>query len=440
MTDLMDRTENLVKKAKALGADEAIAKTSFSRRTQVRFSNNEVDITKVWNDYLTEVTLTWQKRVVATEIRNFAEAEKRVEDLFGLAKVSQPNPFYGGVASGSFSYPESGADKRLAYLEEPTAYVEAAMEAAGEEVPRDLNAGGALFANYEDVYLVSSEGPMGRDARSAIELSIRAFSEKEASGHGVSCSSTLDEFDPVMAGRKAGEIAWLARSPVAGEEGSYEVVFDPLIAGSLLGRIAQMASAFFVMIRFSVFVDKLGQMVAPEYVTLLDNAAPYSVENRLFDDEGVPISEKAIINCGVLKTYLHNTSTAKQFNTETTGNAGLVVPQPWNIEMEPGSMGREEMFAEVNKGLYLTNTWYTRFQNFVTGDFSTIPRDGAFVLEDGEIVGSIKDIRISDNVLRMLKGIKSLTEERQRIHWWESQFPTLSPYMLVEDVRITRPR
>ena len=440
MTDLLERTGALVRKAKSLGADEVIAKTTFGRKTQIRFSNNEVDISKVWNDYLTEVALTWQKRVVATEIRNFERAEERVEKLFKLAKVTQPNPMYGGVASGAFAYAESQADREISELEEPTGYVEQAIEAARAEVPEGLNAGGTLYANYEDVYLVSSEGPTGRDARSSIELSIRAFSQKEASGHGVECSSSLRDFDPERAGRKAGEIARLAKDPVAGEEGAYDVVFDPLITGSILGTYGMMASAFYVMIQMSVFGDKLGGRVAPESVTLRDSPGGYSVANRLFDDEGVPARETVIIDRGVLKTYLHNTSTAKIFKAETSGNAGLVVPEAWNVELDPGDLSREELFGEVRNGLYLTNTWYTRFQNYTVGDFSTIPRDGAFAVENGEITRSLKDIRISDNALRMLGDIAAISKERQHIHWWESQYPTLSPYVLIKDVRFTRPK
>ena len=134
-----------------------------------------------------------------------------------------------------------------------------------------------------------------------------------------------------------------------------------------------------------------------------------------------------------------NTSTAKLFNAETTGNAGLVFPQPWNVELDPGDRTREELFSEMGEGLYLTNTWYTRFQNYAAGDFSTIPRDGAFLVEGGEITGSVKDIRISDNALRILENIKALSEHREHINWWESTVPTLSPYMLIEDVKITKP-
>jgi PmbA protein len=441
MNDVLGKTEEIVEKAKALGADEVLAKTTFGRYRQVRFSNNQVDIAVAWNDYVTDVALAWKKRVVATQIHNFEDVDNAIKRLMDLAKISRENPTFGGFVKGKFKYAESKADEKLRELESPTDYVFEAINAAEKEAGSKVESGGILFTKFEDVYLVSSEGPVGIDKRSAIELSIRAFSEREASGHGVECSSTLRDFKPGRAGRKAGEIARLARGPKVGEEGVYDIVFDPLIMGSLLATWASMASAFYVMVKMSAFVDKLGQKVAPEIVTLKDDAAQYSLANRVFDDEGAPTRENVIIDRGILKTYLHNNSTAKMFKTETTGNAGLVVPTPWNVEMEPGDAKKEELFKEVKRGLYLTNTWYTRFQNYAKGDFSTIPRDGIFLIEKGETKQSLKDIRISDNILNMLNNIALISKERQHVHWWgEADPPSLAPYVLIKNVHITKSR
>ena len=439
MTDILSKTEGIVKKAKALGADEVIARTTFGRYRQERFSNNQVDITVAWNDYVTDVSLAWKKRVVATQIHDFQEVDPSIKRLLELAKVSKENPMFGGFAKGSFRYEKSNADEKLQNLEDPSEYVFEAIGAAEKEVGAQIDSGGILFAKFEDVYLVSSEGPVGADSRSAIELSIRAFSEREASGHGVECSSTLKDFKPSRAGAKAGEIAKLAKNPKVGEEGVYDVIFDPLIFGSLLGVWGSMVSAFSVLVQQSVFVNRLGQKVAPENVTLKDNPSAYSMASRIFDDEGVPTRENVFIDHGVLKTYLHNTSTAKIFKTETTANAGLVAPNAWNIEMDLGDMSREKLFKEVKRGLYLTNTWYTRFQNYAKGDFSTIPRDGIFLIEKGEVKQSLKDLRISDNASSLLGNVAGISKERQHVHWWgEADPPSLSPYVLIKDVHITK--
>jgi PmbA protein len=439
MSEILGKTEEIVKKAKSLGADEVIAKTTFGKYKQVRFSNNQVDITVAWDDYVTDVALAWKKRIVATQIHDFRDVDATIKQLVGLAKVSGENPMFGGFAKGSFHYAKSQADKKLEALESPTELVFEAIDAAEKETGSEVDSGGILFTKFEDVYLVSSEGPAGVDSRSAVELSIRAFSQQEASGHGVECSSTLKDFRPSRAGSKAGEIARLAKNPKVGDEGAYDVIFDPLIFGSVLGVWGGMASAFSIMIQLSIFVDKLGKKVGPEIVTLKDNPAAYSMSQRVFDDEGVPTRENVFVDHGVLKTYLHNASTARVFKTQTTGNAGLVTPNPWNVEMAPGSMSKDELFKEVDRGLYLTNTWYTRFQNYIRGDFSTIPRDGIFLIEKGEIKKSWKDLRISDNVLSMLGNIAGISKERQHVHWWgEADPPSLSPYVLIKNVHMTK--
>lgn len=439
MSEVLNKTQEIVKKAKSLGVDEVIAQTVFGKYRQTRFSNNQTDITVAWNDYVTDVALSWKKRVVVTQIRNFRNVDQQLKQLFKIAKVSKENPMFGGFAKGKFKYPPSSADKKVVELENPSEYVFEAIESAKKEAGRDINSGGILLTKLEDVYLVSSEGPMGVDSRSAIELSIRVFSQREASGHSVDCSPNLNNFNPSRAGLEAGEIAKLAKNPKAGDEGVYDVILGPLFAGSMLGMWASMASAFNVMIQLSIFVNKLGQKVSPEIVTIKDNAAPYSVSRRVFDDEGVPTKENVFIDHGILKTYLHNTSTAKIFKTETTGNAGLVAPNAWNVEMSLGNMSRDEMFKETRRGLYLTNTWYTRFQNYKKGDFSTIPRDGIFLIENGEIKQSLKDVRLSDNALSMLGNIAGVSKERKHVHWWiEADPPSLAPYIFIKDVHVTK--
>ena len=180
MSDVLSKTEEIVKKTKALGADEVIARTTFGRYRQARFSNNQMDITVAWNDYVTDVNLAWKKRVVATQIHNFQEVDASIKKLFELAKVSKENPMFGGFAKGNFKYTKSNADKKLQGLEDPSEYVSEAIGAAEKEVGSQIDSGGILFTKFEDVYLVSSEGPAGVDSRSAIEFSIRAFSEREA--------------------------------------------------------------------------------------------------------------------------------------------------------------------------------------------------------------------------------------------------------------------
>jgi PmbA protein len=170
-----------------------------------------------------------------------------------------------------------------------------------------------------------------------------------------------------------------------------------------------------------------------------DPLKPGGYGSRSFDMEGYPTRRNVILEAGLLRTYLHNRLTAKAMNTTTTANAGWVSPQPWNIVINPGDMSNEELVHELRDGLIIRNATYLRFQDYRAGDFSAIIRDGLFKVEKGEIVGSARGLRLSDNVLRILSSIFAVGKDsRQIYHWWmEWEVPVESPPIAVRDVGFT---
>ena len=431
---MIDLTNYIVRKALKMGVSDIIARGVTSKNQQVRFSNNEIDIAKTWYTKAVHIFLGYNKRIVTTTLENVDTIDESLETLVNLAKVSKENPDYAGIAQGPFPYERVQTDPRLKDLTEVSDFVIAAVNKALEHASTTA---GVLHLTSEDVFLSTSGGVEAQDELTSIELSIRAFSHDEASGHSVTCSPTLQGFHPEKAGEEAGELARLARTPLQGDEGVYDVVFSPLFFGSVLSYSMEMASAFNVLVGRSMYVDKIGEKVASDQVSIADT--PVGMNQYRFDNEGVPTAEHAVIEKGILKTYLHNTSTAAKMHTETTGNAGVVVPYPLNIHMHPGDYTTDELFEEVDHGLYLTNTWYTRFQNLQTGDFSTIPRDAILLVEKGEIAGSLKNIRLSDNMLELYKRIEGVSKEQKLVHWWaEVDYPCLASHVLARKVNITR--
>ena len=114
------------------------------------------------------------------------------------------------------------------------------------------------------------------------------------------------------------------------------------------------------------------------------------------------------------------------------------MPKPFNLVLENGNLNKDEMISTVKKGLLVTNTWYTRFNNYEKGDFSTIPRDAIFLIEDGKIKKPVKHIRISDNLVRLLKNIEEAGKDASQVMGWENELPVFTPPVLVRKVNITR--
>jgi len=191
----------------------------------------------------------------------------------------------------------------------------------------------------------------------------------------------------------------------------------------------------------SMFAGRLGDRIGSSIFTMYDDPLEDSMINaKLFDDEGTPAQRTPVIEKGVVKNYLHNFSTASKFKTETTGNAGIIAPTPWQISVEPGNESIEDMVSSTKKGVMIVNTWYTRFQDYREGVFSTIPRDGIFYIENGEIKETWRSIRISDSLLNIFRNTEGITKETKKVKWWDETLPTKSPYVQVADVNISRSR
>jgi PmbA protein len=104
-----------------------------------------------------------------------------------------------------------------------------------------------------------------------------------------------------------------------------------------------------------------------------------------------------------------------------------------------GDQTVDELIEDVRDGLYMNNTWYTRFQNYSTGDFSTIPRDAILQIKNGEIVGSVKNIRVSDNLMRFWKNVDAVSKSPEEIYWWDEAAPPADlPAARARKMTITR--
>lgn len=441
MMDLEELDEVAVGAAKRLGVDDAVAISSESADSMIRFANNSVTVVNRVQEAELVVYLARDRRKAIASTSNLGPdaVKKFVGDLFASLK-GLPESEYVPLSNTKAKFAPSrfGYDRRLEDVDrELPAMAKSAIDSS-------LRAGGKRSAGVIDaskgtVAILTSAGTSGRDSKTAITLNIRSFAEGEASGHGLSCSSALKRFDPEGAGRRAGEGAKSMRGAKEPEAGKYEVLLSPTVASNIVETVAGAASAFSVDAGTSCLVEKLGKKVASATFNLTDHGVVEGgLGGRVFDDEGTPTRTNRIIEEGTLTRYLHNLTTAKKRGVGSTGNAGFVSPHPWNLEVGEGDSSYGEMVKEMKRGVVLTSNWYTRFKNYRSGEFSTVPRDGAYMIEGGKVAGPLKGMRVGDDLLRLFSSVRLLSKEREWIQWWEVDTPTLCPWILVDGVTVTR--
>ena len=182
-----------------------------------------------------------------------------------------------------------------------------------------------------------------------------------------------------------------------------------------------------------------GKTVGKENLNIVDDPTDISGTGfRPVDDEGTVTFPKSIVENGELKTFLHSYSTALRSNTKTTGNAGIISPTSFQMKIKAGDSSEEEMISSLDEGLYIKNAWYTRFQDYRNGVFSTVPRDGVFYVKNGEIKEVWGGIRISDSIPSILSNIDMISRETQNVKWWEEIFACNMPSVAADNVTVTK--
>jgi len=410
------------------------------KKKEVKFFNNKITKTEYSSSFNIDVFFTKEKRIMFSRIptEDIEKAKKFCKKLIEISKILPPKEDFYGIASKGFNYRKiSNFDKNIANgggLEK----VENAIEVAKEKG----RASGILSLKTISHFLISSGGAEIEEKLTKYYFSFRFIKKDYFTAHKAVCGAFLKYLDAEKVANEAIELTNLTNKILKAKAGRYFTIFEPLSFSSFVSNFAFAASIFDVEAGLSFLKEKLKKAVASEEVSIIDDPLLKNGYNsRIFDDEGVATRKKFIIKNGILTTYLFNTSYAKKYKTKTTGNAGLIEPSPFNLVVKgKNEKNKEKIIEDIKEGIWVTNNWYTRFNNYATGDFSTLPRDMLLYIKNGEVVGALKQLRISDNLLRMFLNIKAIGKEKEQVRWWDSPLPVVSPIVGIDNVFFTSVR
>ena len=193
------------------------------------------------------------------------------------------------------------------------------------------------------------------------------------------------------------------------ETSTYKAVLSQDVVVSLLRAYLSSSIAEEVQKNSSLFIGKLNQKVASKKVTVEDLPLAKTVFARSFDDEGVATYNKAIIKNGVLKTYLYNLTTAAKEGVETTGNGEVsggstVSTTAWYLKMKPGKKSLDELFKEVDNGVYITEVQGLHAGlNPRSGNFSL--QSTGFLIKNGKKDHALDIITVSGNLVDLFNSV-----------------------------------
>jgi PmbA protein len=423
-TDLLEIATEVVARAMRAGATaaEAIARDGTEFSTTVRMG--QVETLKEAGGRGVGLRVFKGKRAASTYSSDFSEdgISQLVKGATALAAVTSEDPMAGLPDASELG--QISGDLQLYYddvyslpPQERIEYARRGERTALDYDPRIKNSDGAGFdATTGQKALASSLGFAGEYRGSHCSIYVTPIAQAENGGmqrdYWYSTARTLKKLEsPEAVGRIAAQrtLRRLGARKIASTK--VPVVLDRTVAASFLGSIFDAASGDAIYRQSSFLCGKLGERIAGENVTIIDDGImPGGFGTRPFDGEGVPTKRTTVVENGVLKSYLLNTYTARKLGLKTTGNAARgLTGNPGigsgNFFLQPGERTPEQIIAGIKQGLLVTE--FLGFGvNLVTGDYSR-GASGLWI-ENGELAYPVEEVTVGGNLKDMLNGISEI--------------------------------
>ena len=409
--------ERLVEAAKRAGADaaDAVAVRGVSQGVEVRDGRVEESERSEGDDVGLRVLVGQRQAVVSTNDVSGDGIARLAERAVAMARVA-PDDKYVGLADPALlarDFPDLDLlDPDIPDVAELERRAKEA-EAAALAVKGVSKSGGAsASAGIGGMVLVTSAGFHGSYLRSSQGISMTAISGEgtgmERDYDYTSAPHAADLEKPEQVGRRAGERAVARGGPHKVETCKVPVVFDPRVSGSLVGHVVGAVNGASIARKTSFLKDKLGQQLFAKNIRIIDDPLrKRGLRSQSFDAEGVRVQKLAIVDEGVLTTWLLDSATARELNMKTTGHAHRGVssppsPGPYNLHLEAGEVTPAELMSDITQGFYVTDLIGSGV-NGVTGDYSR--GASGFWIENGKVTYPVSEVTIAGHLLEMFKSL-----------------------------------
>jgi predicted Zn-dependent protease len=392
------------------GADQCRVNLSSNLDGNTRFAQNQMSTTgDVTNATLT-VTSAFGARVASSTTNRFDEDSLRevVETSERLARLAPEDPEYLGEM-GSQRYPEVSSFYDSTADLEPAERARAIASVTDQAVDRDLVSTGFLVHRAGASVVATSEGLFvyRTDSRVNFTTTVRT---PDGTGSGWAGTSTNDwaDLDTGPLGEVAVRKAEMSRDPRDVEPGRWTVVMEPTAVGNMVNLMMNQLSARAADEGRSFFSapgggNRIGERFLDERVSIHSDPDDPRIYSAPFDGEGLPNRRVVWVEDGELRDLIYDRYWARRNDREPSG-----FPSGWY--MAGGTDTVDEMIRSTRRGLLLTRFWYIRSVDPRTILFTGLTRDGTFLIEEGEIVHPVKNLRWNETPISMLNNIEMMGE------------------------------
>lgn len=210
------------------------------------------------------------------------------------------------------------------------------------------------------------------------------------------------------------ELYNISKNQIVPPTKSMPVIFHHYSLSALLSRLKAALNPANIFGAISPLCNRLGeQILSTKFSMYQDPFAPDMSSSTSFDDEAVPTRQLTFFEDGVYKAYPTDLNYAQKLGVEPTGNGfrASVESQPSpgiiNLCLKPGNSSLDEMISGIKEGIIVQSLMGAHSGNILNGDFSVGVSTG-FLIQDGKLIGRLKDCMLSGNVYESLKNIAAI--------------------------------
>ncbi len=398
LSDLCDRVLGLVDEGV-----EAQVTASTTRLGLSRFANSGIhqhvgeEVTRV----ALKVALDGRVASVDTTRTDDAGLSRLTERALAAASVRPVDPEWPGLAPPA-AVPEVSREDAATASASPE--VRARIVRDFVEAGSELSAAGFVDTEADVVTFANTAGQ--RATAGTTRATIDGIHQTATSaGKAHQTAQRLAELDGAKAGATAARLARDSADPRDLSPGTYEVVLSPECVATMVVFLAFYGFNAKMHLEGQSFAE-LGQPQFDPAISLWDDAADPRSLGLGFDAEGSPKRRLDLIEAGVTTALAHDRRTARRAGTETTGHA---VPGgeawgafPTNLFLAPGDATFEQLVSDVDRGLVVTEFNYCRVLDPKTQVVTGLTRNGTFLVEGGEVVRPVTNLRFTQSFLDAL--------------------------------------
>ncbi len=424
-----DLAEQLLEVATKAGATEAEVYQSRSLSKPVFFEANRLKQLESNQSEGTALRLWYDNRPGLTVANGAVEPERMVERAIALSKLNQPEELE--LTSGSqVVYPNLGEDVPPSILLEWGKHTISLIR----DVYPDVICNGDWECDVETTRLVNTQGLDSHYTDTTLSCYISAEWVRGDDFLSVADGQTeRGKLNPdTLAKEIIQRLDW-AQSNVEVPNNRIPVLFTSKAADMLWGTLQAALNGKQVLEGASPWGERMGKSVVSPLLTLYQEPfeGPFSCP---FDDEGTPTTYLIFIQDGILQDFYCDRVTGKQLGRETTGNgfrpslSSYPTPGLFNFLIQPGTESLQELIKNMDNGLIVDQM--LGGGGGISGDFS-INIDLGYRVENGQVIGRIKDTMVSGNIYTALKQLIKLGGDAD----WNGSCYT--PSLIVDGLSVT---